>query len=343
VVALVDGKRIVQPFDHSALLHVDPKQLETGIDMTLLYENTGHDNGGPGMETKRGIAGWTTTLGGVSQYVVKDWRSKPLAHFNDASVAAADVDTSDWQTADMSGRQPRNSVFAYRASVDVTDAQLKDKQTMLRFGSIDDLGKIFVNGQHVGDTDDWSQPQSFDVAQQLRVGKNSITVIVRNNDGAGGLSNGVTFESAKSSSLVSSTLEFADASAGTSGKWWSADLDDSGWEKVSLGSDSTSPEPKSMLTWYRVKFEIPDPKPGVWVPWKIRLDAVGNGFVHLNDHALGRCWEVGPQREYFLPECWLKTGKGKSNVLTLCLRPTDKGAALNKAEVSPYSEWAEKR
>src|SRR2546430_7401957 len=57
----------------------------------------------------------------------------------------------------------------------------KNKQATLRLGTIDDLGKIFVNGQHVADTDDWSQPHSFDVAQQLHAGKNNITVIVRNN------------------------------------------------------------------------------------------------------------------------------------------------------------------
>ena len=81
----------------------------------------------------------------------------------------------------------------------------------------------------------------------------------------------------------------------------------------------------------------------MWVPWEIKLDAVGNGFVYLNGHALGRWWEVGPQRKYYLPECWLNFGPGRRNVVTVCLRPTAAGAAVRSAEVLPQSGLAEKR
>ncbi len=54
----------------------------------------------------------------------------------------------------------------------------------------------------------------------------------------------------------------------------------------------------------------------------------------LNGHDIGRHWEIGPQREYYLPECWLRSG-GK-NVLMLGLRQTVNGAVIRAAEVSPY-------
>ena len=102
-------------------------------------------------------------------------------------------------------------------------------------------------------------------------------------------------------------------------------LDDTTWEKLALSGDPKGSAPNAMLTWYRLKFDLPDANPKVWVPWKITLDANGNGFLYLNDHPIGRYWQVGPQREYFLPDCWVKTGKGQTNVVTLCLRPTEKG------------------
>jgi hypothetical protein len=73
------------------------------------------------------------------------------------------------------------------------------------------------------------------------------------------------------------------------------------------------------------------------------LDSSGNGFIYLNGHPLGRYWDVGPQREYYLPECWLNFGAGKTNTVTLCLRPTEQGAVLRAAEVSPYADYAERR
>ncbi len=88
---------------------------------------------------------------------------------------------------------------------------------------------------------------------------------------------------------------------------------------------------------------MPEKKPAVWVPWRTILKGTGNGFLYLNGHSIGRYWEIGPQREFFLPECWLNFGPGKTNVLVLCLRPTEKGALLHSAEIAPYTEYAEER
>ena len=73
----------------------------------------------------------------------------------------------------------------------------------------------------------------------------------------------------------------------------------------------------------------------------VRLNASGNGEMYLNGHGIGRHFERGPQREYYLPECWLKTGPGAKNVLTLGLRRTINGATVKAAEVAPYPDSAE--
>ena len=81
----------------------------------------------------------------------------------------------------------------------------------------------------------------------------------------------------------------------------------------------------------------------MWVPWKLHLSAAGNGFIYLNGHFLGRWWEVGPQYDFFLPECWLHWGQGADNLVTLCLRPTSGPTAIHSASVGPYADSAETR
>jgi len=85
-------------------------------------------------------------------------------------------------------------------------------------------------------------------------------------------------------------------------------------------------------------------KKGIWVPWVARLHITGNGFLYLNNHALGRYWNAGPQHDFFLPECWLNFGSGKTNVLTTCLRSVDgKPVQIDSAEIVPVNEVAEFR
>ena len=79
------------------------------------------------------------------------------------------------------------------------------------------------------------------------------------------------------------------------------------------------------------------------MPWLVRLNATGNGFVYLNGHCIGRYWEQSKQRDFYLPECWLSFGPGGQNVVALCLRPLEKGTAVESAEVMPYTVYAEKR
>jgi hypothetical protein len=97
----------------------------------------------------------------------------------------------------------------------------------------------------------------------------------------------------------------------------------------------------ALFTWYRLEFELPATPAGQWISWRLLINASGNGFMWLNDHDIGKHWEAGPQREFYLPECWLKYGKGQKNVIVLGLRQTINGATLKAAEVSPYPDAAE--
>jgi Glycosyl hydrolases family 35 len=136
-------------------------------------------------------------------------------------------------------------------------------------------------------------------------------------------------------------VEIGTESTGFAGQWWKSDLDETGWKNQGIDQPTDS---AAGLNWSRLKFELPEVKKGIWVPWVARLTTTGNGFLYLNGHALGRYWQVGPQHDFFLPECWMNCGPGKTNVLTMCLRSVDgKPVAITSAEIVPVNEVAEFR
>jgi hypothetical protein len=138
--------------------------------------------------------------------------------------------------------------------------------------------------------------------------------------------------------------EIATDLGGVAADWTRPDFVAHDWKKIAL--DTTDPIPRkgngiqpkdhqdALLTWYRLEFDLPDSLEAKAVPWRLLINASGNGFMWLNGHDIGRHWEAGPQREFYLPECWLKFG-GR-NVLVLGLRQTIHGAKIEAAEVSPY-------
>lgn len=59
-----------------------------------------------------------------------------------------------------------------------------------------------------------------------------------------------------------------------------------------------------LMYWGTSHFFLNDTSRPVWITFPHQA----NGFVYVNGHCIGRCWTQGPQREYYIPECWLKTG-----------------------------------
>src|SRR6185312_5951862 len=114
------------------------------------------------------------------------------------------------------------------------------------------------------------------------------------------------------------------------------------WKSVPVGQNA-APAPEALLTWYRMQFELPSRKSGVWVPWHLHLEADGNGFIYINGRCLGRYWQVGPQRDFYIPETWLNFGAGKTNAIALNLRPLDKGVCVQAAQITPDKSYAEFR
>ncbi len=163
-----------------------------------------------------------------------------------------------------------------------------------------------------------------------------------------GVGNGAEQEKGKALDALALRWQVSGDTAGSLGRWQDPALDDSKWETVRLNPPSDAePDPSANvpvnLVWYRLRIALPSPQAHVWVPWKLHLEAAGNGFLYLNGHALGRWWEIGPQKDFYLPECWLNFGPGSTNVVALCLRPTTGRPGVRSASVSPYRDFAETR
>lgn len=100
-------------------------------------------------------------------------------------------------------------------------------------------------------------------------------------------------------------------------------------------------EGEPLIMWHNFAFQLPERSKDVWYPYHLRLEQNGNGFIYVNGHCIGRCWQDGPQREYYIPECWLNIGE--ENILTISLRPAGEGVAIRTAEIIPVTWVAEKR
>ncbi|MGN6506031.1 MAG: sugar-binding domain-containing protein [Tepidisphaeraceae bacterium] len=243
----------------------------------------------------------------------------------------------------------KHATAVYRTTVEITDADLRRGAVHLELAGVDDQGEIFVNGHSVGKTTDWRKPFDANISTAAHPGRNVIAVVVTNSDADGGISRPVTLYT--SDDVLPLKCQLGDQLAGVVGHWWEP-ADASGWTAVSLdtatplptkGRLAVTPAPaKTLQKWVRAEFVLPAPQPHVWAPWSAVIHASGNGFVYLNGHNLGRYYDIGPQRQFYLPEPWLKTGDEK-NVLTLSLTAAEGEPGLLGLELVPYADQAETR
>lgn len=331
--------------------------------IVMLYENPGYPHFGDALNDTGGLARGALTAGVAADSQLLTWRVKRLENPADAkNWTGAEVDDSTWPAFQLDDKtiseignstQPgaetdgpaaarmlfgANAHAVFRCTLEVTPEMLAAHRTRLRFNRIDDTGVVYVNGQELGQSRDWRTPLLVDASAALKPGKNLIAVVVHNRGAQGGLTRAVELLSDGSDDLVLD-WEISDNLGGVNANLHRPETT-AHWKTVALADVSKAAE-HQMATWIRLEFDMPKAPTDASVPWHVDLDATGNGMMYLNGEALGRYWEVGPQRKFYLPECWLKFGE--KNVLTLCLRPTKDSPAIRSAEVAPYAEFTEPR
>lgn len=193
----------------------------------------------------------------------------------------------------------------------------------------------------------------FDISGLLKEGENRIVFLYENIGHEHGyipmeeLSGIRRAGLATSETAISTELELEVATdlGGIVNGWFRPEENGGTWQKMPLDTEMEIPrkgkevQPQgkqdALMTWYRLEFELPAEEPKAFVPRALRVNASGNGEIYLNGHDIGRHFEAGPQRDYYLPECWLNSGPGKKNVLVLGLRQTIHGASLRAAAIVP--------
>jgi hypothetical protein len=374
VVVQVNGKMVgAESAAQPELDYNLASQLKAGENsIIVLYDDPSLANFGDALEEANGLKDGALLNQNSLGMALDRWRVKVVPGAKDPAEVAPEVDDSSWdefvlnaQTLkDLSAKAPkkmkypaarilydRQAIAVFRTSISLTEPQITAGATTLTFDCLDDMADVYVNGTFIGHSSDWSHPWSFDAGKALKPGKNSIAVVVTNASGEGGITKAVHLVS-ESGPRLALQWKFAAKTSGESGEWWKGDLDVSDWQSVALdttralapkGDDAPAGKTDALATWYRSEFELPAVDAHAWIPWNANIDAAGQGFLYLNDHELGRYYDVGPQREYFLPECWLNFGPGKKNVLAMSLRPTDHGVELRALQIQPYAQYAEKR
>ncbi len=140
----------------------------------------------------------------VHTIAVNDWHWKIAEVPNHPQILpeyANDFDDSSWNTikpktdgdtGDMFLKDGQDAI--YRAHMRITGEDLASESARVCFSCIDDHGRVYVNNQFVGKSDDWAAQPAFDVKKALHVGDNIIAVAVLNDSGPGGLNPDVNVE-----------------------------------------------------------------------------------------------------------------------------------------------------
>lgn len=131
------------------------------------------------------------------EVVLNDWRMRRVQDVRSRPEVTEDFADASWDRVDVNAesgplRESESAIFRTRFNLTAND--LAADEILLRFGTIDDEGWVYVNGRLIGESHDWRTSPAFDIRDFIHAGENSIAVAVHNGDGPGGINNGVSLE-----------------------------------------------------------------------------------------------------------------------------------------------------
>lgn len=125
---------------------------------------------------------------------LKNWRWQLALPGEAASLATGlPADLARWKgfrAGSAQGPLGPGQTGVFRTSFQAGDSELAQDRLVLRFGTIDEAGWIYLNGQLVGESHDWAASPEFDLRPWVREGENQLAVVVSNQVGSGGIANG---------------------------------------------------------------------------------------------------------------------------------------------------------
>jgi len=300
-------------------------KLQQGGD-DFVYFNPGWPNGGVGMELPHGMerAQMIATLPRLIP--VSGWKQKMLTNQDDRSLVEPDVDTTGWSDGIHNDLFAPHTSGIFKAKVDL--GETIPKAMVFTCQGVDDEGWFYLNGHLLGEIHHWDTPVNLPCAEFAHTGINEVSIVVHNIEGDGGLTGDVFIHDGIPAGAAPAML-------------WTDVYRPEAPTEYGLADSSDIPEfehpkvqgPRPNGSAHLVKSRLYFGKPDHDFAWQIVLEAGGDGFLTLNGHPLGRYWEVGPQRGFFLPSCWLRA----VNELDLTVVPGRFGDRIKAAELRPLS------
>ena len=140
---------------------------------------------------------------------LKSWRRFDGALTPEMSLP--DFDDSLWVSENLEVAHKGSLIFRT-----TFDAAHPNSFNLLQLSPIDDEAQIYLNGKLIGETKDWSKPHTLRFDQPLRVGRNVLVAVVRNNGGAGHMAKSVVLDSQRVPADYRHELDLDSAVATTS-------------------------------------------------------------------------------------------------------------------------------
>jgi hypothetical protein len=288
------------------------------------------------MEKEAGIINARILSSQINENWLQNWKFKQIDKNTEPDNLAVQVDKNDcsiWETINLSKSEPTFVKFNQRGifctSININPDDIVQGKTALYISQLGDLAWVYVNGHKVGESNSRIISRTFDLKDQLKPGSNKIIIIADNYDlyEEGGVGT-VKLTYPEEWGKPIQKLEYSDVKSSVDQL--------NGW--LPYSSINNEANVKAMLGWYKSVFELPKETGGNSIHWLLRVVAQGNGSVYLNGHMIGRVWEKGMQKDFYLPECWLERGTGKKNNIVLQLKPNQEGGLIQSLEVLPYYE-----
>lgn len=222
---------------------------------------------------------------------VGGWRT--IAAANDSETAPPAPDAPGWKDYAVG-----DDAFGHRAGyawfVTNLPSPADGARTVLHFESVDDEGTVFVNGKKLIHHEGWNEAFDIPLDDLRHDGQpNTVAVLVKNNDGVGGLDEAVTLTRVLYSEPVHGWKLRGgpgDPAAAT------------GWKAL---GDTAFAGPAFFKTSFRA---TPPGETGSHPVLRVTTDGLSHGSVWVNGHNLGRYPERIPLDGLYIPECWLKNG-----------------------------------
>ncbi|MFQ3549266.1 MAG: beta-galactosidase [Armatimonadota bacterium] len=340
----VNGKLVKNTYS-SAMLHKIGNK--GSVDLGILYENRGKEHSGDGISEQSGI----TDILFVPKKSCREIKlskafirssdrfpdkSHPWASDTENFDGAAEIYLNDNRINNFDGKR---SYCWYSFIVDINDKKLG---AGVFFKNLSSSSKMYVNGIYCGQSF-FAGENAFNITRAIKTGRNVITVAVPINGEVNGIYD-ISLILADVNAKIIDNVEIVRGLPGEDVPIWKYNLaEEDCWKNIKLNSRTIYKDSEKMpinesVCWYRTNFNLPDVE-GWQIPWKLKLDMAGDALIFVNDVHIGLYYDLGIQKEFYVPECWLNYGDVK-NVLSIAAVASNNRPEIKSIEITPYFEYS---